>query len=135
MQSINQNELAQIGAILQQILLNNNETRKQAEAALNDAKRSEADKYACYMVSVLNPNANFSLEVKSLAAVILRRNISTSSVDTGDAFDAANNANLWMRLSAPAKTHVKSQILEALNGVTTVNKTLTHKVCSLAVEI
>jgi hypothetical protein len=59
------------------------------------------------MVSVLNPNANFSLEVKSLAAVILRRNISTSSIDTGDAFDAANNANLWMRLSAPARAFVK----------------------------
>ena len=51
------------------------------------------------MVSVLNPNAGFSLEVKSLAAVILRRNISTTSVDSSDATDAANNANLWLRLS------------------------------------
>jgi hypothetical protein len=47
------------------------------------------------MVAVLNPNAQFTLEVKSLAAVILRRNISTTSIDSSDVADAANNANLW----------------------------------------
>jgi hypothetical protein len=35
------------------------------------------------------------MEVRSLAAVILRRNISASDVDSGDVEDVANNDNLW----------------------------------------
>lgn len=87
------------------------------------------------MVAVLNPNANFPLEVKSLAAVILRRNVSISSADSGDLHDNANNANLWQRMSNSARAFVKAQILESLNSASTINKNLTHKVCSLAVEI
>ncbi len=133
--AINQNELAQIGQILGNVLQTDNIVRKQAEAQLNDAKRSEADRYACYMVAVLNPNAAFSVEVKSLAAVILRRNVSTTSIDSSDVNDTANNANLWQRLSNEARAFVKGQILESLNSATVVNKNLTHKVCSLAVEV
>ena len=85
--AINQNELAQIGQILSNVLQTDNNIRKQAESQLNDAKRAEADRYACYMVAVLNPNAAFNIEVKSLAAVILRRNISTTSIDSSDVND------------------------------------------------
>jgi hypothetical protein len=133
--AINEIELAQIGQILGNILQTNNDIRKQAEVQLNAAKKAEADRYACYMVAVLNPSAQFTLEVKSLAAVILRRNISTTSIDSSDVADAANNANLWQRLSNEARAFLKNQVLESLNSATTVNKNLTHKVCSLAVEI
>jgi len=51
-----------MGGILAQILDQNNETRKLAEQQLNDAKRTEADKYAVYMVAIMHPvaGANFS---------------------------------------------------------------------------
>jgi len=89
------------------------------------------------MVSIIHPvaGANFSPEVKSLAAVIFRRNVSIVSVDTSDVKDASNNANLWDRLTDPARTFIKQAILEILQGTTAVNKNLNHKVCSLAVEM
>jgi hypothetical protein len=88
------------------------------------------------MVSVMHPNlTQIPLEVKSLASVILRRNISTSMVDSSDVKDVANNANLWQRLSDDARNFVKRQILETLSGTLGTQKHLTHKVCSLAVEI
>lgn len=126
-----------MGAILAQVLDKDNNARKAAEAQLNEAKRNDADKYAAYMVSIIHPvaGANFSPEVKSLAAVIFRRNVSIVSVDTSDVKDASNNANLWDRLTDPARTFIKQAILEILQGTTAVNKNLNHKVCSLAVEM
>ena len=44
---------------------------------------------------VISPESTYNLEVKSLAAVILRRNISTSAVDSQDVGNAENNYNLW----------------------------------------
>lgn len=63
--------------ILKQILDNNNETRKAAELALSNAKREDANNYALVMVQVMNPAYHLATDVQSLAAVILRRNIST----------------------------------------------------------
>ena len=51
------------------------------------------------MIYVLNPQFNTTMEVRSLASVILRRNISSADVDVGDVEDVANNDNLWQRLS------------------------------------
>lgn len=56
-------------------------------------------------------------------------------MDSSDIKDVANNANLWQRLSDDARTFVKRQILETLSGSLATQKHLTHKVCSLAVEI
>ena len=55
-----------------------------------------------------------SNEAKSLAAVILRRNISIEATDAGDLADQENNANLWMRLSDGARTSVMQSVLETL---------------------
>ena len=87
------------------------------------------------MVYVLNVQFPTSPEVKSLAAVILRRNISTSAIDSSDVKDVANNANLWQRLSDENRNTVKQQLIEVLRGSAEWPKHLTHKVCSLAVEI
>lgn len=73
-----------IGQILSEILQNDNNLRKAAEEKLNAAKRSDPDRYACYLISVLSPECQFSLDVKSLAAVILRRNISIQSQNYSD---------------------------------------------------
>ena len=125
-----------LGAILQQILSNDNTHRKQAEDNLNMAKSSNTDQYACIMSAVLHPNqAQISLEAKSLAAVILRRNISTEAVDASDLGNQSNNENLWKRLSDPARNQVKQTILETLQSVDATNKTFMHKVCNVAVEI
>jgi hypothetical protein len=87
------------------------------------------------MVYVMHPQYAATPEVKSLSAVILRRNISTSSVDVSDVTDASNNDNLWQRLSDETRNGLKVQLAEVLRGSTEWPKHLTHKICSLAVEI
>lgn len=121
--------------ILQAILNNDNEIRKQAETQLNGLKRSDPNKYAMVMVYVMHPQYAATPEVKSLSAVILRRNISTSSVDVSDVTDSSNNDNLWQRLSNECRSELKVQLTEVLRGSTEWPKHLTHKICSLAVEI
>lgn len=107
-----------MAAILQQIIGNDNDARKTAEAQLQDAKRAEADKYATYLIAIVHPShgASFSPEVKSLAAVILRRNVSIMQIDSGDVKDAANNANLWDRLTDQAREFLKISIVETLQN-------------------
>lgn len=79
-----------------------------AEDQLNIAKSTQTDKYACLLSAVLHPNqSQISFEAKSLAAVILRRNISTEAIDASDLIDQSNNANLWKRLSDSARSQVK----------------------------
>ena len=52
------------------------------------------------MMTILNPpTATLSPEAKSLAAVILPCNVSTIACDTSDDKDAANNGNLWTRIT------------------------------------
>lgn len=76
-----------------------------------------------------------SFDIKSLAAVILRRNISATATDTGDLADQENNANLWMRLSDRARATVMHSIIQTLQTVNAINKTFMHKVCNVAIEI
>jgi len=93
---ISNDDLNQIGAILGEILQNDNNVRKAAEERLNQAKRAEADRYAATLAAVFHPsNTQFTPEVKSLAAVILRRGVSVQAIDSSDLTDVANNANLW----------------------------------------
>ena len=84
-QPITAEDIAGVAGILQQILSNDNEQRKAAEAQLNAAKSAETAKYALLMASILDPaEASISIEAKSLAAVILRRNVSTEAMDASD---------------------------------------------------
>lgn len=136
MVEITQDGFTELGNILQQILSNDNTQRKQAEDNLNTAKSNNTDQYACIMSAVLHPNqTQISFEAKSLAAVILRRNISTEAIDASDLGNQSNNENLWKRLSDPARTQVKQTILETLQSVDATNKNFMHKVCNVAVEI
>lgn len=129
--------MAGIASILQVILGNDNVQRKQAEEQLSAAKNSQTDKYACLLTMVISPESTYSLEVKSLAAVILRRNVSTSAIDSQDVGNAANNSNLWQRLSDAARSTIKTQILSTLDAATATKspQTFIHKVCNVAVEI
>ena len=95
-----------IGQILSEILQNDNNVRKAAEEKLSAAKKSDPDRYACYLISVLNPTCPFAVDVKSLAAVILRRNISISSADVADLKDQSNNSNIWPRLTEQSRTYI-----------------------------
>ena len=59
---------------LQTVLAQDNEARKGAEAELNKIKEGDPDKYGAYLTSVImHPEA--PQEIKSLAAVILRRSL------------------------------------------------------------
>ena len=110
--SITQEDLAGISEILNKILQNDNETRKAAEAQLNAAKGADTDKYAMIMAAVLHPsNVQFNVEAKSLAAVILRRNISTTDIAASDITDISNNENIWKRISPECKEALKQSII------------------------
>lgn len=107
-QALTPEDFAGIGAILQQILSNDNVQRKAAEDQLNQAKSGQTDRYACLMTAVLHPGQTaITPEARSLAAVIIRRNISTEAVDASDLTNQDNNDNLWKRLSDPARQQVK----------------------------
>ena len=77
--------------------------------------------------------AECTVEVKSLAAVILRRNISYTATDSQDLANQANNANLWTRLSADAKTYVKTELIKTIQACT--DKITIHKICNLIIEV
>ena len=124
-----------IGQILSEILQNDNTMRKAAEDKLNAAKRSDPDRYACYLVSVLSPECPFGIDVKSLAAVILRRNISIQAVDVSDMQDQTNNQNLYQRLSDSARDYIQNATIATLQSLGEGDRQYRHKVCNLAVEI
>jgi hypothetical protein len=75
----------------------------------------------------------YSSDVKALASVILRRNISFTAVDSQDIGNAINNENLWKRLTPDAQTFVKNELLKAISECT--DKTVIHKICNLVIEI
>jgi len=75
------------------------------------------------------------MEIRSLAAVILRRNISSSDVDVADVEDVANNDNLWQRLSDESRNQIKVELLNTLSNTAEWPKNVIHKVCSLAVVV
>ena len=56
MDQVTQEDLAGIGEILGQILQNDNEIRKAAEAQLNQAKLAQTDKYAMLLTAVIHPD-------------------------------------------------------------------------------
>jgi hypothetical protein len=68
---------------------------------------SDSNKYAGYLSSIINPANKCEEGVRSIAAVILRRNISVTSIDVQDAVNKENNANLWARMNAEAREYVK----------------------------
>ena len=81
-QALSPDDFTAINGILTQILNNDNEERKAAETQLNAAKANETDKYACLLAASLHPQQSaVSVDAKQLAAVILRRNISTEALD------------------------------------------------------
>jgi hypothetical protein len=131
-----EHHLQELTTILNTIMANDNEQRKAAENSLNEVKKNDPNRYAQLMVCLMHPQYQAaSPEVKSLASVILRRNISISAIDSADVSDAANNANIWQRLTDECRNGVKAQLLEAIRGSTEWPKHLTHKICSLAVEV
>lgn len=79
---MNAEEVAFITNCLQEVLGIDNAVRKAAEEKLNAAKVGDPNKYAGYLSSIINPANNVAENVRSIAAVILRRNISVTSVDT-----------------------------------------------------
>ena len=88
------------------------------------------------MTSILDPGLEgISIEAKSLAAVILRRNVSTEATDASDLQNQENNVNLWKRLPDDARNAVKASLLGTLQKVDATNKTYMHKVCNVAVEV
>ena len=72
-------------------------------------------------------------DVKSLAAVILRRNISSNATDSQDLTNAANNINLWERLNTEAKDFIKVELIKTVTSCT--DKQLIHKICNLIIEV
>ena len=109
---------------LQTVLASDNEARKGAEAELNKIKEGDPDKYACYLTAVLM-ELNAPLDIKSLAAVILRRSIGTMLPE--------KKQTLWESLSQQAKDFLKNNLLNITKNTTT--KDLMRKLANLLVEV
>lgn len=77
--------------------------------------------------------AELSGEIRSLAAVILRRNISVTATDSQDINDSQNNVNLWKRLSEQGQTFVKTELLKTISEAN--DKITVHKICNLLIEV
>ena len=77
--------------------------------------------------------AAYPADVKTLAAVILRRNISSTATDSQDISNQENNANLWKRMSADGQNYIKTTLLQVLSTCT--DKNVIHKICNLLIEI
>ncbi len=76
---------------------------------------------------------NFGADIKSLAAVILRRNISYTATDSQDIANQDNNTNLWKRLSPDGQNYVKSELLKIISQIQ--DKNVVHKICNLLIEV
>ena len=74
-------------------------------------KEQDANKYAVYISQIINASNGCKDAVIQLGAVILRRNISVNVTDATDLGNAANNANLWQRLTDETREFVKTQII------------------------
>jgi hypothetical protein len=109
---------------LQTVLAADNAARKVAEAELNKIKEGDSDKYACYLTAVIM-EANAPLDIKSLAAVILRRSLGTMV--------AEKKQTLWEILSQQAKDYLKNHLLASIKVVAT--KDLMRKLANLLVEV
>ena len=64
MSTVSQEELSEISQILKQILDNDNETRKAAEAKLSQAKLNDVDKYCILLCNIIHPSTQFELQEK-----------------------------------------------------------------------
>lgn len=123
---------------MQTILANNDVDRKAAEAKLQQAKQTSADRYAILLCSMSHPsNTQVSLEVKQLSCVLLRRDVSIEIVDHDDLDNERVKLNLWMRLSDEARGQFKSMLLETLDQTAgqIISKNYVHKICNLATEV
>lgn len=107
------------------VLGHDNDARKGAEEHLKKIKEGEPDKHACYLTAVIM-DANAALDIKALAAVVLRRSIN-SPIPTKE------NQVLWQVLTPQARDFLKSNLLTTIRGVNT--KDLIHKISNLLVEI
>jgi hypothetical protein len=85
------------------------------------------------LCSLIRFSANYGSDVKSLAAVILRRNISYTATDSQDIANQDNNANLWKRLSPDGQNFVKTELLKVISQ--TQDKAIVHKICNLLIEV
>ena len=129
---MNAEECQFLANALQQVLGTDNVARKEAEEKVNQIKREAPEKYAVYLSNIMQVDSPYGEEVKSLAAVILRRNISAVSIDSQD-MNQENNANLWERLTPEAREAVKGNLLKVIAAIT--NKSVMHKICNLLVEV
>ena len=88
--------------------------RKAAEAQLNSARRDQTDKYATLLAAVIHPSqTQIALEVKSMAAVLLRGNISTWAKSPEDNSTGPDDS-LWTRVTPETQAAIKQSVLETL---------------------
>ncbi len=86
-----------------------------------------------YLLTLFLCIENIAVDAKSLAAVILRRNISYSATDSQDLVNPSNNMNLWQRLDAESKEFIKVELIKTVSACN--EKALIHKICNLIIEV
>ena len=109
---------------LQIVLGVDNKARKDAEQHLSKIREGEPEKYACYLASIIQ-DSGAPAEIRSLAAVILRRNLGTVVGES--------KKTLWEALNETAKDWLRTTLLTTIKSAAL--KDLAHKFANLLVEV
>ena len=117
-------EMQFVSGILQNILGNDNEARKQAEQQLTKIKGDQPDQYCTLLTLILKGRTAYTLDQRALAAVLLRRNF-TVEIDSP--------TNLWGNISQETRESLQAAYLELLQEET--ERVQMHKICDLISEV
>jgi hypothetical protein len=72
---------------------------------LKKIREGDPDKYAAYLAAIINDESNIQTETRSLASVILRRNLNT---------EVAANKTVWESLSEQTREFLKTTLLQSI---------------------
>jgi len=122
-------ELEFIVSKLQIVMQNDNQARKEAEASLQQVRTQDPDKYAHCIIQIVN-STEVGVDVRSLALVIFRRNISSL---INEEKDVADSQCIWKIIKKETRTLISQATLQMVEN--SCEKVLMHKVCNFAVEV
>ncbi|XP_020574529.1 importin-5 [Phalaenopsis equestris] len=114
-------------ALISQLMSSANELRSQAEALFNLCRDRHPDALALKLAQVLHSSQ--SLEIRAMAAVLLRKQVTSSS--GGDSEESPSY--IWSRLSPATQSSIKSLLLSAVQREEM--KSIAKKLCDTVSEL
>lgn len=114
-------------ALISQLMSSANELRSQAEALFNLCRERHPDALALKLAQVLHSSQ--SLEIRAMAAVLLRKQVTSSSGGDSD----ESSSYIWARLTPVTQSSIKSLLLSVVQREET--KSIAKKLCDTVSEL